>query len=35
MIPSAALAGAVAGILTIAAVASHALIDIAFRIVGG
>jgi len=35
MLPSASLAGAIAGILTVAALASHVLIDAAFRLFGG
>jgi hypothetical protein len=35
MLPSASLAGALAGILTVAALAAHALVDIAFRVFGG
>jgi hypothetical protein len=35
MLPSITLAGAVAGILTLAAFASHLLVDTAFRALGG
>jgi len=35
MIPSAALAGAMAGILAVTAFAAHILVDVAFRMVGG
>lgn len=35
MLPSASLAGAVAGILIVAAAAAHVLIDVAFRFIGG
>jgi hypothetical protein len=35
MLPSAALTGAVLGILAVTAVAAHALIDLAFRVFGG
>jgi hypothetical protein len=35
MLPSASLAGALAGILAVAAMAAHALIDVAFRVFGG
>ncbi len=35
MLPTASLAGAITGILAIAAVASHAIIDAAFRLMGG
>jgi len=35
MLPSASLAGALAGILAVAAVATHILIDAAFRVFGG
>ena len=35
MLPSATLAGAIAGILVLSAVAAHAVIDIAFRAFGG
>ena len=35
MLPSASLAGALAGILAIAAIAAHVLIDGAFRLLGG
>jgi hypothetical protein len=35
MLPSASLAGAVAGILIVAATAAHVLIDFAFRAFGG
>ena len=35
MLPSASLAGVIAGILTVAAVAAHVLVDAAFRAFGG
>jgi hypothetical protein len=35
MLPSASLAGAIAGILAVAAFASHILIDTVFRAFGG
>lgn len=35
MVPSVSLAGAIAGILVVAAIAAHVLIDTAFRIAGG
>lgn len=35
MLPSASLAGALAGILAVAAMTAHALIDVAFRVFGG
>jgi hypothetical protein len=35
MMPSAALAGAIAGILAVAVVASHICLDAAFRLIGG
>ena len=35
MLPSAALTGAVLGILAATALAAHALIDVAFRAFGG
>ena len=35
MLSSASLAGAVAGILVVAAAAAHLLIDVAFRFMGG
>ena len=35
MVPFVSLAGAIVGILTVAAVALHVLIDTAFRVVGG
>jgi hypothetical protein len=35
MLSSASLAGAIAGILAVAAVAAHLLIDTAFRLFGG
>ena len=35
MVPSASLVGAIAGILAVAAVASHWVIDVAFRMAGG
>jgi hypothetical protein len=35
MLPSASVAGAIAGILTVAAFAAHALVDVAFRAFGG
>ena len=35
MLPSASLAGAIAGILTVAAMAAHVLVDVAFRAFGG
>ena len=35
MIPSATLAGAIVGILTVAAFAAHVVIDVAFRMAGG
>ncbi len=35
MLPSASLAGAIVGILTLAAMASHTVIDAAFRLMGG
>lgn len=35
MLPSASVAGAIAGILTIAAMAAHTLVDMAFRAFGG
>ena len=35
MLPSAALTGAIAGILAAAAILSHVVIDAAFRLVGG
>jgi hypothetical protein len=35
MLPSASLAGAIAGILTAAAVVSHWVIDAAFQMAGG
>jgi hypothetical protein len=35
MLPSASLAGAIAGILTVAAFASHVLVDVVFRAFGG
>ena len=35
MLPSASLAGAIVGILAITAMASHILIDAAFRLAGG
>jgi hypothetical protein len=34
MLPSASLAGAIAGILTVAAVAAHMLVDLVFRVLG-
>lgn len=35
MLPSVSLTGAIVGILAIAAVTSHAVIDAAFRLLGG
>jgi hypothetical protein len=35
MLPSASIVGAIAGILTVAAVATHAVIDVVFRAFGG
>ena len=35
MLPSASLAGALAGILALAAIAAHVLLDVAFRAFGG
>jgi hypothetical protein len=35
MIPSAALTGAIVGILTASALVAHAVIDTAFRLAGG
>ena len=35
MLPSASVAGALAGILAVAAFAAHALVDLAFRAFGG
>jgi hypothetical protein len=35
MLPSAALTGAVVGILVVSALAAHMLIDAAFRLFGG
>jgi hypothetical protein len=35
MLPSASIAGAIAGILTVAAVAAHFVVDTVFRLVGG
>ena len=35
MIPSATLAGAIAGILAVAAIATHTLIDVVFSAFGG
>ena len=35
MLPSASLAGAIAGILTVAAVAAHMIVDVVFRTFGG
>jgi len=35
MLPSASVVGAIVGILTVAAVAAHTLIDVAFRAFGG
>lgn len=35
MMPSAALAGAIAGILTVTAFAAHVLVNVAFRVIGG
>lgn len=35
MLSSASLAGALAGILVVAALAAHALVDTAFRLLGG
>ena len=35
MLPSASVAGALAGILAVAAIAAHVLIDTAFRLFGG
>ena len=35
MLPSASLVGAIAGILAVAAMAAHVLIDTAFRLIGG
>jgi hypothetical protein len=35
MLPSASIAGVIAGILAVAAVAAHAVIDVAFRAFGG
>ena len=35
MLPSASIAGAVAGILIVAATAAHMLLDVAFRVFGG
>lgn len=35
MLPSASLAGAVAGILIVAATAAHMVIDVVFRAFGG
>jgi hypothetical protein len=35
MLSSASLVGALAGILTVAAIASHVMIDAAFRLFGG
>jgi hypothetical protein len=35
MLPSAALTGAIVGILAISAMAAHLLIDVAFRLFGG
>jgi hypothetical protein len=35
MIPSAALTGAIVGILAVSAMAAHLLIDVAFRLFGG
>jgi hypothetical protein len=35
MLPSAALTGAIVGILTVSAVASHWVLDAAFRLFGG
>jgi len=35
MMPSASIAGALVGILAVAAVAAHTLVDMAFRAFGG
>jgi hypothetical protein len=35
MLPSASLAGAIAGILTVAAMAAHVMVDVVFRALGG
>jgi hypothetical protein len=35
MLPSASIAGAVAGILIVAATAAHVVIDFAFKVFGG
>lgn len=35
MLPSVSVAGALVGILAVAAIAAHALVDIAFRAFGG
>ena len=35
MLPSASVAGALVGILAVAAIAARALVDVAFRLFGG